>query len=100
MEMTPPHAHWQSEPADSTACPEIVVLGDPGFHGPAGIGTQGIGVSVPSAAAVADATAGFDRLVHIAKGGMFIPGTTLVTTAAGRPSMSTVDCGVVDRVDG
>lgn len=100
MEITPPHMHWQIEPAASAGCPEIFVVGEPGCHGPVGTGTQGIGVRVPSAAAVADATVGFDRLVHIANGGMFMPGTMLVMTAAGRPSMVTVACGRADKVDG
>jgi hypothetical protein len=90
MVITPPHMHWQVEPAVNAGCPEIMVVGDPGAHGPTGTGTHGIGVSVPSAAAVADATVGFDKLVHIAKGGMFMPGTMLVTTAAGRLSIITV----------
>lgn len=75
-------------------------MADPGAHAPAGTGTHGIGVSVPSAAEVAAATVGLDRLVHIANGGMFMPGTTLVTTAAGRPSITTCDCGSADSVAG
>ena len=53
----------------------IKVFAAPGFQGPNGTGTHGIGVSTPSAALVADATVGFDRLVHIPNGGMFMFGT-------------------------
>ena len=45
------------------AGPDITV-GEPGTHG-AVIGVHGIGVSTPKAAAVAAATAGFARLMHI-----------------------------------
>jgi hypothetical protein len=40
-------------------------VGDPGAHGAAHAGIHGIGVSAPSAAAVAEATVGFARLLHI-----------------------------------
>ena len=44
---------------------------DPGDQGPAGTGVQGMGTNTPNAAAVAAATAGFARLIHTPKGGMF-----------------------------
>jgi len=37
----------------------ISTVGDPGTHGAAVTGMQGIGVKTPNAAAVADATIGF-----------------------------------------
>ncbi len=50
-------------------------IGAPGAHGAEVAGTQGIGVSTPSAAAVAAATVGFAREEHIPKGMMFFMGT-------------------------
>ena len=44
---------------------------------------QGIGVNTPRAAAVADATAGFARDVHIIKGGIFTNGLLSIILAAG-----------------
>ncbi len=40
-------------------------VGEPGAHGAAHAGMHGIGVSAPNAAAVAEATVGFARLLHI-----------------------------------
>jgi hypothetical protein len=58
-------------------------LGLPGTHGAIVFGTQGIGVSTPSAAAVAEATVGFASDVHIPKGGMFTMGALSMIVAAG-----------------
>jgi hypothetical protein len=48
-----------------------------------------MGVKTPRAAAVAAATVGFDRLVHIPNGGMLTSGTMSAIVAAGLPSIST-----------
>jgi hypothetical protein len=56
---------------------------DPGAHGADVAGTHGCGVNTPSAAAVAAATAGFERETHIAKGMMFVMGILSITVAAG-----------------
>src|SRR4051794_10846050 len=61
---------------------------------------QGMGVSTPSAAAVAAATVGLARLVHMPKGGMLAPGIMSVMAAAGLPSTSTRASGRTTRVDG
>ena len=47
----------------------------PGIQGAEVTGIQGIGVSTPSAAAVAAMTIGFVGELHIAKGMMFFIGT-------------------------
>jgi hypothetical protein len=47
--------------------PPIITVGDPGAHTEV-TGVHGIGVKTPKAAAVAAATAGFARLMHIPKG--------------------------------
>jgi hypothetical protein len=58
-------------------------LGLPGTHGATVFGTQGIGVSTPKAAAVADATVGFANEVHIANGGILTIGALSIMVAAG-----------------
>jgi hypothetical protein len=52
-----------------------ITVGEPGAHGAGVIGTQGMGVSTPSAAVVAAATAGLAGQVHMPKGGMLTIGT-------------------------
>src|SRR5262245_43295132 len=61
-------------------------VGTPGAHGPAGTGVHGIGVSTPSAAAVAAATAGLPMLVHMPKGITLRKGTLSAMFAAGAPA--------------
>ena len=52
----PPHAQLAMHELLRAGIPPIMTVGEPGFHGPAGTGMHGIGVSTPSAAAVAAAT--------------------------------------------
>ena len=66
----------------------ILTLGEPGDHGPAGIGIQGIGVSTPRAAAVAAATIGLAIDWHIPNGGIFNMGIMSITLAAGAPAIT------------
>lgn len=61
----------------------ISTFEDPGVHGAAVIGVQGIGVSTPRAAAVAEATAGLARLKHMMNGGMFTNGLLSMIVAEG-----------------
>jgi hypothetical protein len=61
----------------------IVTVAEPGAHGPAIIGVQGIGVRTPKAAAVAAATAGLAGERHIPKGGIFTKGLLSIIFAAG-----------------
>src|SRR5437868_11100249 len=97
--MTPPQEQLHVQGAVSAGMLPINVFAAPGFHGPTGTGTHGIGVSTPSAAAVAAATVGFDRDVHIPNGGMFITGTMSLIVAAGLPSMNTRLVGSTLSVD-
>ena len=53
----------------------IKTVGEPGVQGATVIGIQGIGVSVPIAAAVAAITVGFAVDLHMPKGMMFVIGT-------------------------
>ncbi len=53
----------------------ISTVGAPGTQGEAVTGIHGIGVNTPDAAAVADATVGFDGVMHMPNGMMFTIGT-------------------------
>src|SRR6516225_8776344 len=57
-------------------------VGVPGAQGPGKTGTQGMGVSTPSAAAVAAATVGLAGLLHMPNGGMFTIGMLSMMLAA------------------
>ncbi len=61
----------------------IITVGAPATQGEAVTGTHGIGVRTPLAAAVADATVGFDGDEQVAKVGMFIMGLWSIMFAAG-----------------
>lgn len=63
----------------------INTVGEPGAHGPGMTGVQGMGVSTPIAAAVAEATAGLASDMHTPKGGMFTNGFWSMILAAGGP---------------
>jgi hypothetical protein len=76
------HLH-ASESIVGPAGPAIATLFDPGIHGLDVAGTHGCGVSVPPAAAVADATCGFSGDWHMPKDAMFTIGFMSCTVAAG-----------------
>ena len=61
----------------------IAVFVEPGTHGDAVFGTQGIGVSTPEAAVVAAATVGLAGELHIPNDPMLVMGTKSLTFAAG-----------------
>src|SRR3954452_10930016 len=90
----------QVEPATSAGLPPIMVVGALGVQVPAMSGTHGIGVSTPSAAAVAAATVGLATLEHIPSGGMVPSGAMSVMAAAGLPSTVTRLPGRTWRVVG
>ena len=60
-----------------------ITVGEPGVHGAGMTGTQGMGVSTPKAAVVAEATVGFAREVHMTNGRMLTIGTLSIIFAAG-----------------
>lgn len=80
-------------PSVIAGCPPMNTLGDGISHVPAGTGTQGIGVRTPNAAAVALATVGFARLLHIPKVGMLTIGAMSVMTPAGQLAVRTQGVG-------
>jgi hypothetical protein len=73
--MTPPHIHMHWSVLLSTGPIDVRQVGLVGIHGAGMAGTQGIGVKTPSAAAVAAATVGLDRVIHIPNGQIFRNGT-------------------------
>ena len=68
IEITPPHAHISLEVFCKAGMLPIRTVGEPGTHGATVIGTQGIGVNAPSAAAVAAATIGLPMQVQVPNG--------------------------------
>jgi hypothetical protein len=69
-------------------------VGDPGAQGAGVFGTQGIGVKTPQAAAVADATVGFARELHIPKGIMLVMGMLSMILASGTAWVMTLFLGI------
>lgn len=81
--MTPAQLHMHLHVLLSAGFPPTSTVGDPGAHGAAITGVQGMGVSTPAAAAVADATCGFAIDVHIPNGMILVIGTLSMMHAAG-----------------
>jgi hypothetical protein len=81
--MTPPQVHMQVQVLFSAGIPPIMQVAEPGVQGVVVTGMHGIGVSTPSAAAVAEATVGLAIDMHIPKGGMFVTGIKSIMFAAG-----------------
>src|SRR5205085_279634 len=67
-EIIPPHAQVHLLVAVANGMPARLVVCDGGAHGATTIGTHGIGVRTPIAAAVAPATCGFAMLWHMPNG--------------------------------
>ena len=72
--ITPPQLHMHLHVLFTAGFPPTSTVGLPGAQGADVTGMQGIGVSTPSAAAVAAATCGFAMEVHMPKGIMFTIG--------------------------
>lgn len=72
--MMPPHKHVKIEESLSAGKFLTKTVGDPGTQGAMVLGTQGIGVKTPNAAAVADATTGLAKDIHVPKGKIFTKG--------------------------
>jgi hypothetical protein len=83
IEMTPAQLHIHFEVEFSAGLPPIVTVGEPGAQGPEVTGMQGWGVKTPSAAAVAAATCGLAKDVHIPNVGMLLIGAKSMIVAAG-----------------
>jgi len=74
MLITPAQVHITLEVVLRAGMPPIFTIGEPGAQGAVVTGMQGMGVSTPEAAVVAEATAGLARLLHIPKGAIFTMG--------------------------
>ena len=73
--IVPPQTHIRQDVSGSALIPATVLtLGEPGVQGAGVLGTHGIGVRVPMAAAVAAAVAGKAGERQTPKGGMFAIG--------------------------
>jgi hypothetical protein len=84
----------------SAGIPPIKAVGAPVTQGAGKTGTQGIGVSTPSAAAVAAATVGFDGDEHIPNGSTFTMGLLSIMFAAGGPPAIVLFCGNTTKLLG
>src|SRR5690554_4479095 len=81
--MTPAQLHISLELLFSAGILAICTVGEPGAHGAAVTGIQGIGVNTPKAAAVAAATIGLAIELHIPNGVTFIMGLLSIILAIG-----------------
>lgn len=81
--MTPPQLHIHFDVLFNAGILAIMTVGDPGAHGAAVTGMQGMGVSTPKAAAVAAATVGLAIDWHIPKGRMLTIGLLSIMLAIG-----------------
>jgi hypothetical protein len=81
--MTPPQLHMHFEELLRAGILDTSTVGEPGAQGAAVTGIHGIGVSAPSAAAVAAATVGLAMELHIPKGKMFTIGLLSMILAIG-----------------
>ena len=98
--MDPPHAHTHCDELFSAGLLAMSTVGDPGAHGAGMTGMHGIGVSTPSAAAVAAATVGLDNVWHMPNGGMLTSGMLSMIVAAGLFSIVTMAMGITFNVLG
>lgn len=78
----------------------IRMVGFPGIQGAVVIGIQGMGVNTPNAAAVAAATVGFAKELHIPKGIIFTIGLLSIIVAAGNLAVVTRFTGNTFSTDG
>ena len=83
IEIWPAHAHIHLHDAVRAGKLLIVTVGEPGVHGATVLGMHGIGVKTPNAAAVAEATCGLARELHIPNVGMLVMGAKSLIVAAG-----------------
>jgi hypothetical protein len=100
MAITPPQLHINVQVALSAGLFLIMTVAEPGVHGAVVTGTQGIGVRTPKAAAVADATVGFEGEEHMPNGMMFFIGILSIMVAAGMLAPLTMFSGVITSEDG
>lgn len=81
--MQPPQLHISLQLLLSVGLLPVKTVTEPGSQGVVVMGIQGIGVSTPNAAAVADATVGLANDVHMPKGNIFLKGIWSIIVATG-----------------
>lgn len=81
--MTPPQLHMHLDELFSAGMFATSTVGEPGTHGAAVTGMQGMGVKAPNAAAVADATIGLAIDEHMPKGVILTIGLLSMMLAMG-----------------
>src|SRR5664280_2659721 len=89
--------HINLETLSSAGALPSMTVGAPVTHGAGVFGMQGIGVSTPSAAAVAAATVGFANEVHMPNGMMLTIGTWSMMLASGTWSVKVSFFGRITR---
>jgi hypothetical protein len=89
MPIFPPHMHMHVSVSLKHGPAVDIMFGFDEIQGATIAGTHGIGVSTPSAAAVAAATVGFERVEHIPNDAMFNIGTKSMIVATGIPQIRT-----------
>ncbi len=97
--ITPPQLHIRILESVSAGNAPIRTVGIPVTHGAMVMGTQGIGVNTPKAAAVAAATRGLAGFEHMPKGIMLTKGLLSMMLAAKRETLTLLVGGTM-RVDG
>lgn len=97
--MIPAYAHIALEILVKAGFPDTKTVGLPGDQGAVIMGIQGCGVNTPNAAAVAEATAGFAKDVHIPNVGKFIAVLSIID-AKGREHPSTFVTDVTTKLQG
>ena len=85
MAITPPQAQTQTEFSLTNGTPVEPAVIEPGAQGETMTGMQGIGVSTPSAAAVAAVTSGLRMLSHSPKEVMLASATIMSIHRTGMP---------------
>ncbi len=83
MVITPPYAQVRVQLLLRAGFPPIKTKGEPGVHGAGMTGMHGMGVSTPKAAAVAEATVGLAKELHVPKDIIFTIGTLSIVVASG-----------------
>ena len=84
--MVPPQRHIHVQVLFKAGILPMSTVGEPGVQGASVLGTHGMGVNTPRAAAVAAATSGLAGDMHIPKEEMFTSGWLSMMVAAGVPS--------------
>src|SRR5690349_2886173 len=98
--MQPPQLHMSWQLTSTAGMARLIVGGVPGIQGEVAMGTQGIGVSTPRAAAVAAATVGLAIEVQAPNGGTLATGAKAEMLAEGTAGVTIEPVGRTTRLAG